>query len=44
MKQKKVFFLEFSSFFYDPMNIGNLITGPAAFYESILNIWNFFVH
>ena len=24
-------FLEFSCFFYDPMDVGNLISGPSAF-------------
>ena len=37
-------FLEFSSFFYDPTDVGNLISGPSAFSESSLNIWNFSVH
>ena len=34
-------FLEFSCFFYDPMNVGNLISGFSAFYKSILNICKF---
>ena len=37
-------FLEFSCFFYDPTDIGNLISGSSAFSESSLNIWNFSVH
>ena len=37
-------FLEFSCFFYDPMDIGNLISGSPAFSKSSLNIWNFSVH
>ena len=37
-------FLEFSCFFDDPMNIGNLISDSSAFYKSILNIWEFSVH
>ena len=36
--------LEFSSFFYDPMGVGNLISGSSAFSESSLNIWKFSVH
>ena len=36
--------LEFSCFFYDPMDIGNLISGFSAFSESSLNIWRFSVH
>ena len=37
-------FLEFSSFLYDPMDIGNLISGSFAFSKSSLNIWKFSVH
>ena len=37
-------FLEFSSFLYDPMNIGNLISGSFAFSKSSLYIWKFSVH
>ena len=37
-------FLEFSCFFYDPMDVGNLISGSSAFYKSSLNIWKFMVH
>ena len=37
-------FLEFSSFFDDPMDIGNLIPGSSAFSKSSLNIWKFTVH
>ena len=37
-------FLEFSCFFYDSMDVGNLISGSSAFSESSLNIWNFLVH
>ena len=37
-------FLEFSSFFYDPTDIGNLIYGSSAFSKSGLNIWKFLVH
>ena len=36
-------FLEFSCFFYDPMDVGNLISGCAAFSKSTLNIWEFSV-
>ena len=31
-------FLEFSCFFYDPTNVGNLISGTSAFSKSSLNI------
>ena len=37
-------FLEFSCFFYDPTDAGNLISGSPAFSNSSLNIWNFSVH
>ena len=31
-------FLEISFFFYDPMDVGNLISGSSAFSKSSLNI------
>ena len=34
-------FLEFSSFFYDPMDVGNLISGSSAISKSSLNIVSF---
>ena len=37
-------FLEFSCLFYDPTDVGNLISGPSAFSKSSLNIWKFLVH
>ena len=37
-------FLEFSCFFYDPMNVDNLISGSSALSISSLNFWNFSVH
>ena len=36
--------LEFSCFFYNPANVGNLISGSSAFSKSSLNIWKFTVH
>ena len=33
-----------SSFFYDPMYVGNLNSGSSAFSKSSLNIWKFTVH
>ena len=36
-------FLELSCFFYDPMNVNNLISCSSAFSKSSLNIWNFSV-
>ena len=37
-------FLEFPCFLYDPVNIGNLISGSSAFYKPSLNICKFLVH
>ena len=37
-------FLEFSCFFCDPTDIGNLISDSSAFSKSSLNIWKFLVH
>ena len=37
-------FLELSCFFYDPTDVGNLISGSSAFSQSSLNIWKFSVH
>ena len=37
-------FLEFSCFFYDPVDAGNLIFGSSALSKSSLNIWKFTVH
>ena len=37
-------FLEFSCFFYDPKDVGNLISGSSAISKSSLNLWNFMVH
>ena len=39
-----VAFLEIPCFFYDPMDVGNLISGSSAFSKTTLNIWNFTVH
>ena len=36
-----VFFLEFLCFFYDPVDVGNLISGSSAFSKSSLQIWKF---
>ena len=36
-------FLEFSCFFVDPVDAGNLISGSSAFSKSSLNIWKFTV-
>ena len=37
-------FLEFSCFFYDPTDAGNLISHSSAFSKSNLYMWNFLVH
>ena len=37
-------FLEFSSFFYDPVNVGNLISGSSSFSNTSLEFWNFLTH
>ena len=36
--------LEFSSFFYDPMDVGNLISASSAFSKSSVYIWKLLVH
>ena len=36
-------FLELSCFFYDPGDVGNLISGSSAFSKTSLNIWKFTV-
>ena len=37
-------FLELSCFFYDPRDVGNLISDFSVFSKSSLNIWKFTVH
>ena len=37
-------FLELSCFFYDPADVGNLISDSSAFSKFSLNIWKFMVH
>ena len=37
-------FLELSSFFDDPTDVGNLLSISSAFSKSSLNIWKFTVH
>ena len=43
-KAKLDVFLELSCFFYDPSNIGNMVSGSYAFSKSSLNIWKFTVY
>ena len=38
------FFLEFSCFFYDPTDVGNMISGSSSFSKSSMYIWKFSVH
>ena len=37
-------FLELSCFFYDPVDVGNLISSSSAFSKSSLNVWKLSVH
>ena len=37
-------FLEFACFFYDPTDVGSLISGSSAFSQSSLNIWKLWAH
>ena len=37
-------FLELSCFLDDPMDVGNLISGPSGFSKSSLNILKFMIH
>ena len=44
VNEKVDVFLEFSCFFDDPADVGNLISGSSAFSKSSFNIWKFTVH
>ena len=44
MKQKYMFFWNSLAFFYDPVDVDNLISGSSAFSKSSLNIGKFTVH
>ena len=37
-------FMEFSCFFYDSTDVGNLISDSSVVYKLSLNIWKFSVH
>ena len=37
-------FLEFPCFLYNPVNVGNLISGSSPFSKPSLDIWKFLVH
>ena len=39
-----IFFFLISLLFYDPVDVGNLISGSSAFSKSNLYIWKFSVH
>ena len=43
-KAERDVFLEFSCFFHDPEDVGNLISGSFAFSKTSLNIREFMVH
>ena len=38
------FFLKFPSFFYDPVDVGHMISGSSAFSKSSLYICSFLIH
>ena len=44
VKQKYMLSLEFTHFFYEPTDVGNMISGSSAFSKSGLYIWKFSVH
>ena len=37
-------FLEFSCFFHDPLDVGNLISGSSAFSKPSLYVWKLLVN
>ena len=43
MKQVDVFLI-FPGFLYDPVNVGNLISGSSSFSKSSWDNWKFLVH
>ena len=43
-KEEVDVFLEFSCYFYGPMEVGSLSSGSSAFSKFSLNIWMFMVH
>ena len=44
VNEPEVDFLKFSCFFYDPVYVGNLISGSSAFSKSSLYFWTSSVH
>jgi len=43
-KAKIDVFMELSCFFYDPIDVGSLMSGSPAFSKTSLNMWKFIVH
>ena len=43
-KAKVDVFLELCSFFHDPADVSNLISGFSAFSKTSLNIWKLMIH
>ena len=43
MKQKYIFFLEFTCFFYAPTDIDDLISGSSAFSKTSLNLYSEYI-
>ena len=43
-KEEVDVFLEHCCFFFDPIDVGNLVSGYSAFSKSSLDIWKFSVH
>ena len=43
VNEAEVDFLKFPCFLYDPVDVGNLISGSFAFSKSSLYFWNFLV-
>ena len=43
-KAKVGVFMELSCFFYDPVDVGSLISGSSAFSKPSLNSWKFSFH
>ena len=37
-------FLEFPTFLYDPVDVGNLVSGSSSFSKTSLDNWRFLIH
>ena len=44
VNESEVGLLDLSCFFYDLVDVGNLISGSSAISKSSLNMWKFSVH